>query len=617
MSAPLRLSDTPWLAFALLLAVPVLVYWPGLHGGFLFDDIPNLVQDPDWKVTSGRLDEWLRAGRSGISSTSGRPLAMLSFALNHALTGMDPFWFKFTNTLVHALNGLLVWWLCRTLFALLPGPLPNRPDKYAALLVAIAWLLHPLQASTVLYVVQRMEIGAATGIFIALLCYLRARSALIARQPWGRWAVGSALATTAGLGFKETALLAPGFALAIEATLLHFRGPDGKHLRSLAWAYGAAGVLGLAGYLLVALPIVQSPGAYGGRDFNVTERLLTQWPVLAMYLKQSLVPLPDFLAFHYDNFPVSRGLLSPPATAASGLLLLGLAASAFALRRPMPLYTLGVAWFFVAHVLTSNVVPLELAFEHRNYISLLGVLLALMQPACVLGRRLHADARIVIAALPVLTLVWLGSVQAGTWGDPMRLAWTLENRNPTSMRASYGLGKELLVAAGNTPGTPGWSLARGQFAHAATLPGDSALPMQALLILDGQRGTAIPPGLWRQFRARLVARRMGPEAAGSLHAVSQCRIERRCRFQDEELLTTFLTVLAHNPRNPTAHTLYANFLWNVAGDRALAIEVQRDAFALDPGRDASRIALARFLGASGDPALMAEGAALASEGGRP
>lgn len=614
---PLGHPRKAWSIAAALLAVTIALYWPGLYGGFLFDDIPNLVHDPDWKVTSGHPDEWLRAVLSGISSNSGRPLAMLSFAVNHALTGMDPFWLKLSNVLMHALNGVLAWGLCRRLFAHLPDTVRVRPGNFAALLVAAAWLLHPLQASTVLYVVQRMEIGAATCVFIALLCYLRARDAMIARQSWWPWALGAFTATFLGLGFKESALLAPGFALIIEFALLRFRGPGDRPSRSLISTYCVVAVFGLAGYLAVALPIIQSPSAYGGRNFSLIERLLTQLPVLAMYLKQSLLPLPDFLSFHYDNFPVSRGLLTPPTTAISGLLLLAMAFSALALRRRMPLYALGVAWFYVSHAMTSNVIPLELAFEHRNYISLLGVLIALVQPACALGARLHADARVVMAALPVVALAWLGSVQAGTWGDPMRLAWTLENRNPTSVRASYGLGKELLLASGNVSSTPAWSLAYGQFAQASTLPGTSALPIQALLVLDGQRGMPIPSTRWQQFRDRLVAKPIGPEGASSLHAVSQCRIERRCRFQDEELLDTFLAVLARNPGNPTVHTQYANFLWNVAGDRALAIEVQREALALDPGRDASRIALAQFLGASGDPVLMAEGAALNGGNRRP
>ena len=53
-----------------------------------------------------------------------------------------------------------------------------------------------------------------------------------------------------------------------------------------------------------------------------------------------------------------------------------LLATALALRNRLPFFSLGVLWFFAAHFLTSNVVPFELVFEHRNYFAALGILLA-------------------------------------------------------------------------------------------------------------------------------------------------------------------------------------------------------------------------------------------------
>lgn len=612
--SPVRRPLPSALAAAALLAAALLVYWPGFGGGFILDDHPNLVRDSDWKVSGVTFAEWWNAARSGIASGAGRPLSILGFAANHALTGMDPFWFKVTNALMHGLNGLFVWLLALRLFALLPFGTAPRPGRYAAALLAAAWLVHPLQASTVLYVVQRMEICAATGTLLALLFYLRAREAMLAERRWWPQMLMAGAAVALGLGFKESALLAPCFALAIEVTLLHFRGPGGGRSAPLVRAYAALLVLGLALYAMVAVPIVlSSPAFYAGRDFTLAQRLLTQLPVLVMYLKQSLLPLPDLFAFYYDDFPVSRGLFLPRATAAAGGILLSFAALAVACRVRMPLLSLGIAWFFVAHALTSNVVPLELAFEHRNYLALFGVLLALVQPLCVLGRRLNADARMALAALPVLALAGLCAVQAATWGDPLQLAWTLENRSPQSPRASYALGNELLLAAGNDPLVPAWSMAYGQFEHAAALRGASVLPVQALVILDGQHGREIPTERWQELRTRLTARPLGPESAGALYAVSQCRIERRCSFRDEELLATFLAVLARNPGNSTVLTMYANFLWNVAGDRTLAIAVLRDAVASAPQQPAPRAALAKFLVASGDPALVAEGRALGEQ----
>lgn len=584
---------TQWVpALLLLLALPV--FWPGLFGGFLFDDFPNLIHADGWKAQALTIPDLLRALHSDISGAVGRPLSLLSFAINHALTGISPFWLKLTNLVWHLFNGLLIWLLCRRICACVPEL--QRPAPWLALFVALFWLLHPLQVSTVLYVVQRMEIAAASGIVLALLAYVSART----RQQQGRtawpWLLLSGLMMLLGLGFKETALLTPLFALLLELCLFRFRTTGGGVSRPWLVAWAGVLLLGAIAYLVLIIPQLQH-WPHATRDWGPGERLLTQAPVLVMYLKQILLPLPDSFAFYYDNFPVSRGL--DMRTLLSAGLLMALLAIAALCRRRWPLTCLGIGWFFVAHALTSNLWPLELAFEHRNYLALFGIGLALVQPVFALLRRLNTDARIVVALLPIALLAALTHVQARTWADPMRLAWTLENRNPQSPRASYSLGEQFVRKAAGDSASISWGLALGQFEHAAGLPGDPVLPLQALILLPAQSGASVPSEVWERFRAGLGQGGFRAEHVSALHAVSQCRIEGRCSFDDSELLNTFLAVVDRFSTNATALTMYANFLWNVMDDRALAIQVQRDAVARSPVSVPYRIALAKFLLANG------------------
>ena len=73
-----------------LVAIVMALYWPGLDGGFLFDDFPNLVYDRSWRMSGLDTANVLRATGGGIAGMFGRGLAMLSFGLNHIATGMDP-----------------------------------------------------------------------------------------------------------------------------------------------------------------------------------------------------------------------------------------------------------------------------------------------------------------------------------------------------------------------------------------------------------------------------------------------------------------------------------------------------------------------------------------------
>ncbi len=103
---------------------------------------------------------------------------------------------------------------------------------------------------------------------------------------------------------------------------------------------------------------------------------MTQSRVLSMYLVQILIPLPYFQKFFYDNFPVSTSLINPWNTLIAVTILTSLLFSAFKFRKKIPIYSLGIFLYFLGHIITSNIIPLELAFEHRNHLPIIGILLA-------------------------------------------------------------------------------------------------------------------------------------------------------------------------------------------------------------------------------------------------
>lgn len=589
-----------WWAGLLSIAVAILVFLPGLQGGFIFDDFPNLVEDPDWKVTSLDWREWHRAITLGISSSIGRPLALLSFSINYYLTGLDPFWLKLTNLGMHLLNAILVFMLCDRLFGLVAVPVEKgRLGRLAALLVALGWALHPLQVSTVLYVVQRMEAGAATGVLLALLTYLRARHEQYeGRRSWPWWLL-SGVATLAGLGFKETALLTPGFAFLIELCVLNFRGRDGVD-RRLQAAYLAGLALAVAVFVLKVLPVTMYPDAYAGRDFTLAERLLTQLHVLLMYLGQIVLPWPERLTFYYDNFPISKGLLSPLSTLVGLVVLFAMAVGGWLSRARWPLVTLGICWFFMGHALTSNVWPLELVFEHRNYLALLGVLIAVSQILAAMTAPLSQEVRR-IAGVSLLTfLAFLCALQVNTWAEPFRLAMALATRNPESARASYELGKGMLELAGEDRGSPLLDIGLRQLEHASSLPSRSPLPEQGLIIVMSRLGRPVPAATWGRFREKLGAGPAGPEQVNALYGVLQCRVQAdSCQLDDQELFQVFVVALERNPSSAVMHSLYANFAWGVLGDRELAIDMMREACRLAPSNLQFQVNLAQYLRATG------------------
>ena len=598
---------------AAALALCAAVYWPGLGGGFIFDDLPNLVQNHAWKIGSLTPTALSHVLESDISGALGRPLAMLSFAVNHVLTGPDPFALKLTNLLMHLLNGILVFFLCRQLLPrALGGVVPVDRGLVASALVASAWLLHPLQVSTVLYTVQRMEIGATSGVLACLVAYLAARRRHANQRPSAGWFALAGVMLLVGVGFKESAVLGLPLLLLADVVLLGFRDPTGRTMRGLLAFHGLWLVCALSAYALIVIPEVLQPAVYAARDFSLPQRLLSQGPVLLMYLGQILLPLPDAMLFYYDHLQAPESLLTPPSTAVSFLAIAAVVAFAAFSRRHWPLVAFGILWFFVCHALTSNVFPLELAFEHRNYLALLGPLLVGCAVLSRLTRGLNADAALSIGLAPTLALAGLCLIQASTWGEPLRLAAALAGRNPESPRANYDLGSQLYQVAQGDSDSPQWFLARRQFEVAARLPGASALPDQALLIMDSAGGAPFPADRWQALEQKLLATPLGPDNVSTLHSVVACRLASRCDLPDTAVLGLLERMEEKHPDAYVVSIIRANFIWNGIGDQEAAIAVLRNR--RDRGNTSYHVdlALAEFLLASNLHEDWAEAASILS-----
>ncbi len=124
-----RLSRHGWMLAAAFL-VTLAVYWPGLSGAYLFDDYPNIVDNHGVQPPDATLPSLVRAALSSPASEFKRPLASLSFAANYLATGLDPYWMKLTNLILHLLNGLLVFLLARLLLRSAPAGGPARPFQH-------------------------------------------------------------------------------------------------------------------------------------------------------------------------------------------------------------------------------------------------------------------------------------------------------------------------------------------------------------------------------------------------------------------------------------------------------------------------------------------------------
>jgi tetratricopeptide (TPR) repeat protein len=421
-------------AIAAALLVTFAVYFPGLAGPLLLDDIPQLSGLIEHSADTPRtlIDSYI------ISSSGpfGRPVAMASFIADAIAHGDDIWWWKHTNLMLHLVAGLLVLWL--TLYILKALRLPDGDQITRLAIVAAAlWMLHPLHVSTVLYTVQRMTELSTVFVLAGLLCYIAGRCRQIsgAANGWYLIVVGFALFFPLALFSKESGLLFPVYCSLIEVLILRFGGSPSLGRQVKALHYTLFVCYSLAGVYLLANVNGMLLDSYLARDFTLLERVLSEPRIVVLYILQLLRPVQSAMGFFHDDVLVSTSLFDPITTLLSVLLLLALIASAVIMRKRSPLYAFGVLFFLASHLLESTVFALELMFEHRNYLASYGIVLAVIAIAqiAISSQRVKIIGFcVVIVGLSVLT--WQRAI---TWASPVTLYEFSYYAHPKSPRLNY------------------------------------------------------------------------------------------------------------------------------------------------------------------------------------
>lgn len=537
----------PYRYWGLLLAsygmITLCLYYPGLGGGFAFDDFPNIVLNEQLRHVSSW--EWSAFWEASLSSDSGplrRPLSMLSFALNHKLSGLDPFAFKLTNVLIHVIAGTGLTLLSYILYETLQNATHDKRKAFAfAAAVGGAWLLHPLQLTSVLYVVQRMNSLASLFMVWGMLFYAYGRFLAPTRN-----LACSAIFSTyafflpAALLSKENGALLPLFLALLE--LCFFR------LRNLS-APGRMAIMALHG-TFAALPLVLGSlyllfypewilRSYSNRDFTLSERLLTQARVLWEYVGLTLVPDVRRMGLYHDDFTVSTDIITPWTTLAALLAWGAILFTATFRKRNAAIFFFVIAFFFVAHALESSFFGLEMMHEHRNYLASYGLIFGCFFLLFSLNSKQAGErTKLALALCVILTLAGLTAFRASLWGDDLERASFEAKHHPNSPRSNTEAAALLVALAESDPQNRETWLrnAHTLLEKAAQTDNYGVTAQLGLLAVNNKLGQAIDHSLQMRIMQRL---RKTPLASATPDAVIQlvkCQSARLCNFPINELV---------------------------------------------------------------------------------
>ena len=363
----------------ILLLLVVLAYSNTFNASWHLDDITNILDNTNVHVSNMSIEDWTRSIRPPFTDPSNpkpglpgiyRPVAMLTFAFNWYLGGANVFGYHLVNIAIHCVSICLLYF---TILNLLKTP--NLLGRYQgaelriAFLATAIWALHPIQTQAVTYIVQRMASLAALFYLSAIFLFLKGRKAQTP-VPRGCYWAGCLLCFLLAVGSKQNAVTLPAALLLIE--IIFYRKSGSWRQGKTKWIVvgGVAGLVILYVHLLFFWqtdPMSTLIAGYEKRPFTMIERLLTETRVSLFYLYQLLYPVPGQFSILHD-FSLSTSLLEPWTTPVAFAAILTLILFAVYNIRRKPLLSFAIFFFFLGHSVESTIFPLELVFEHRNYL---------------------------------------------------------------------------------------------------------------------------------------------------------------------------------------------------------------------------------------------------------
>jgi len=526
----------PLLLLPLLLLLTTAVYAAGIGGPVSLQAEPALTHNPDLRMERLAMPDLLQAMLSGQEiGPLGRPLAMLSFAMNFWLWGEGIHSLHVSNLGLHLLNGVLIYVLTFLLLGS-PGRLTVTRWHCIALLCSALWLLHPIQMSSVLVAVQRMNSLSTCFCLAGMVAYILGRRRQENDGRWnGLWAGSVFMCPLLAALSKENGALLPLYLMMIE--FFFFQQSRYSWLARL-WA-PASVLLALAAllYLSVYGWDMHASTKPTARSYPKDVQSLISGKVLWEYIGMILVPTLGKFSIYTDDavLYLSHHWYWPGLAA--------LVACSLVLRRRAPLVAFGAAFFLVAHSMESVAMDLRLLppllAEHRNYLPSWGLLLPLSYyllslQVRVLQVTLALRCTAIILVMLFASLSWQRSAQ---WGSsPLEFyLYQLEYR-PQSSRLHQEIG-DWYGRYSLTPSLPAetrkaaYQKSIDYLLKAGELAKDETRHLFSMIEYSKQHHIQPPTNWYDELQYRLYhGKSLTPASATSLVWLLNCRTAGSCRI---------------------------------------------------------------------------------------
>lgn len=415
---------------ALLLGLVMGVYVNSLGNGFHDKDY-HVITENSWIRSLSNSLMFFTSGSmlsQDSEATGYKPVLILSYAMNYAISGLKPWGYHLVQMMIHAGSALLVYWLVWRF----------HKNNMMAILAAVLFGLHPANTEAVNYLAARSSLLSGFFILLALSGYLYFRSEEGSPKPFRILTyIGSILAFALAILSNETALVLP---LLLVAYDLYFSSAGQSKLsRQLMIGYIPFILLG-ASYLVFQFFLVRASTAAPTLQLDTLASLLTVLNLFARYVILFVWPLNLKV-----DYPISQNVSVLEGEALFSIALIGgLVVGIWLLYHRARGLSFACLWLLIG-LLPIGILPfithVTLFQENQGYLASAGFAMAVswgLFNLPVLG-----NVRWLRNVLMIAICTWYGLAvfsRNTVWRDEVTLWSDALKKNPQSAVAHLSLG---------------------------------------------------------------------------------------------------------------------------------------------------------------------------------
>lgn len=383
---------TKSIPYFVLFTFVLLLYIPVLNAPFIWDDEVMIIGNPLIRSWESIHDIFLSSAFGGKLSSSSfyRPIQILTFLINFQFSGLDPFWFRLTNVVIHGISTVLVYELFKHF---------NLTAK-ASFIAALIFGIHPVHLECTTYISGR-------GDALYLLCCLASFLCLLRNGFFWK---------TACISFFLMAIVTKENSIILPFLILIYMWKAEIYKKSFWICFAIQICIALVYMVPRLIPAwsghqTEIPLSFIAQA-NIVERLLTLSYILPTYLRLLIFPYP----LHMEYLTVIKDWSNLYIWLWFPLSILGLGGLYFIIKDKSYYYA-GLLWFFIGLAPVSQVlIPLAATLrEHWVYMASIGYFL-------ILGKLLMDYPKIGIGIAALLIPLYTGFTldRNKDWMDPMQ-----------------------------------------------------------------------------------------------------------------------------------------------------------------------------------------------------